>query len=114
MPPKILVLRRALGKSVELFGLDVLTAVTMRNTIFWVVMPCSSELARRVRGIHRHHHQMRGGAQHAYCSSETSDPLRNTRRYDPEDRIFHLPAVQILLKQEVGSFATQLFFYCLL
>jgi hypothetical protein len=89
---------------------------------------CSSELDRHVRGTHRH--QLRldvGGAAYLLllmlscllssltlktekiCSSETSDPLRNTRRYSPEDLIFHLPAAQILLTQEFDPFAIRLF-----
>jgi hypothetical protein len=36
---------------------EVLTAVLMKNAVFWDLMPCSSCKTRRFGGMYRFHHQ---------------------------------------------------------
>jgi hypothetical protein len=89
---------------------EVLAAVTMKNEIFWAVMPCSSETAGRFGGIYgfrvqdRRVNQARNWQEQeiswnrllfdtvngAICSSETSDSLRATRRYNSENHILRV------------------------
>jgi hypothetical protein len=72
-------------RTVLLFGFEVHTTVTMKNTVLWVVMPCSSEI---VRGFGRKMSPLSSTLKmEAIYSSETSvDFLRNTRRHIPEDK----------------------------
>jgi hypothetical protein len=92
---------------------QVLSAVTMKSTVLWVVPPCSSERVRRFGWTYRLHlftieewakqETSRSSACHflllvscltcsftlkmeAICSSETSGCLRTTRRCNLQDR----------------------------
>jgi hypothetical protein len=47
-------------------GCKVLGAVAMKSTVFWVVKPCSLEIAKRFGGIHHLHFQGRK-SQSAIC-----------------------------------------------
>jgi hypothetical protein len=38
--------------TIQLFGLEVLTAVILKRMLFWVVTPCSSERTLRARRTH--------------------------------------------------------------
>jgi hypothetical protein len=44
-------------QTIFLARFEVFTAVTMKNTVFWDVMPCGSCKNRRFGGLHRLHHQ---------------------------------------------------------
>jgi hypothetical protein len=87
-------------------GFEVLTAVTVKSTVFWIVKPCISERARRFGETYLIRLQgwrvskARSLAfrfllpvffmgffsilKEVICSSETSASLRSTRHYSPE------------------------------
>jgi hypothetical protein len=46
---------RSSGQAKQPFGCELLMAVTMKSTVFWVVTPCSLETARRYGTRCRHH-----------------------------------------------------------
>jgi hypothetical protein len=60
--------------------LEVLTAVTMKMAVFWVVAPCRLvRVYRRFEGLYSLHHQ-------GLMTSETLlNSYQSTRRYNPED-----------------------------
>jgi hypothetical protein len=99
-------------------GFEVLTAVVMKNTIFWDITPCSPLSVNRFGGIYRLHLPCRRIRRarlqsesswkaelcftlvscsaysstlkiEAICSSETVDTQRTTRCYIPEDSTHH-------------------------
>jgi hypothetical protein len=86
----------------------VFKAVTMKNAVFWDVVPCRSCVNRRLGGMYRLHLQGRKIGERGtsvskwlqladFCtlkmeairSFETSVHTRSTRRHIPEDGIFH-------------------------
>jgi hypothetical protein len=42
-----------------IIGFEAVSTLTIKSTVFWVVMPCRSEGGRRFGGIYRHHIQSR-------------------------------------------------------
>jgi hypothetical protein len=55
-------------------GFHFFTAVTMKSTVLWVAIPCSSERAQCFKGVYYHHFQGRRVSQE-----------RNQRQSYPED-----------------------------
>jgi hypothetical protein len=58
---------------------EVITAVSMKNTVSWVVTPCSSETVRRFGGSYSLPEDQ------AMCSYETSGSVRTVQRYNKDD-----------------------------
>jgi hypothetical protein len=102
---------------VYILRLEVFTAVTMKNTVFWDVTPCRSCVNRRFGGTYRIHLQgikihewgtsVSRWLQEAIQSSKTSVHTRSTRHHTPEDGILHilrrLSVIRKLWKGNVGD-----------
>jgi hypothetical protein len=72
-------------------GFEVLTAVTLKNAVFWIVTPCGSCENRRFEENYLFHHldkkKLTPMMVEAIRSSETSVLARATRSDNPEDGI---------------------------
>jgi hypothetical protein len=68
-------------------GFEVLTAMSMKIVVFWVVAPCSlEEVYHRFRGPCCLHHQGDALMMEAARTSETLvNFYQTTRRYNPEN-----------------------------
>jgi hypothetical protein len=75
---------------------EAITAVAMKNVVFWDVALCRSCVDRRFGGKYRLHLQME-----AINSSETSVSTRPTQCHIPEDDILHK---QVYLKNKTYLF----------
>jgi hypothetical protein len=107
---------RFLPNPFQFVGLEVLIAVDMKSTVFWVITRCSPlKVNWRFGGQNNHNFRVEGGLAAAFtlvscsayssilkmetiCSSETSlDFQRTTQRYNPEGRNFPICELSIIL-----------------
>jgi cytidylate kinase len=76
-------LLRKIVITMKLAGFEVLTAVTMKNTVFCVVTPRNSEIVRRFRG-------RASQARNQQKLREKLNSLRTRQRYNLQDYSFHV------------------------
>jgi hypothetical protein len=85
-----------LPTSLLLFRFDVLTAATMKRTIFWDATPV--EVHRRFGGMYFLHLQARRVSQAKQdADTKRGELYRTTQPHIPEDRILHLFCLYCLI-----------------